>query len=134
MDNTTTVKRNWIFWGIYMVIMVALAVFWSAFGLKFSHQKGDDFVNCICCTVIVTYVALVLFYLLVDRLNVLVLLLIPVGTACSTMMAGFLLLLTFGLDGTPAQVNAIYPPVYGLLTIGLMHTMIKAKRKKQEMA
>lgn len=108
---------RYIYSQVYGVLLLSFAFYWGENFTVFVRYKGDDFIVSVAFAVLLTYLLLTLLQFTVEKLNILLVVLLPVFVAVLTIPIGMAILLVSGMDGTPAQLSLLYSTIHGILTV-----------------
>jgi hypothetical protein len=113
----------------YLLLSIMFAVYWGDNFTKFVHYKGDDLIVCVKVMVVLTYVLFILLQLSVKKVNLLILLFLPVTLAVVSFIIGLIVFLVTNIPGTPSQTTFIYSIVYAIVASASSMFIWKPNRK-----
>lgn len=102
---------------IYAIIMISFAFYWGNNFSEFTHYKGDESEVTFLFVTGLTYLLILLFHFTIRKLNILILLFIPIIIAVASFVLGLIFLLITGINGTPAAIIHTYVIIYLLITL-----------------
>jgi hypothetical protein len=124
----TGVKNKIIFQAfIYTVLMTVFAFFWANNFTSYIHLKGNDFEYCVGFCVALSYLSNFCYYIVLQKINILFFLWVPIATAVFCIPVGFFIMMVFKISGTPAQITYIY--TFSYLVISLLAIFFTFKKK-----
>lgn len=103
---------------VYILVVLAFAVYFATNLFKFVHIKGDEFSYCVEVLLIFTYTFYTILYFAVFKKGMIFLLLAPIGLVVVSVILGFLEAMVLKLGLTPVQIVYVYSITYSYLAIG----------------
>ena len=115
---------------VYTILLLSISFYWAENFSMHVHYKGDESILWIEITGIVTYVALILMWFIVKRVNLIVIFLLPLLMSLLSVISCFVLFVTTTLSGKPKQGILVYSLVHiGLFGL-IVNKLWKPKIKK----